>query len=107
MEEAGAGFSSRRSAKEAMVQSWAALVEAKADTGATAGALAKIGAATAAGILFLLSFCCLFEFFVCSNGRCSEMFNVTNRLVVLFSRIDVDPADGFVTEHELIQWNLQ
>ena len=53
------------------------------------------------------SFCCLFEFFVCSNGRCSEMFNVTNRLVVLFPRIDVDPADGFVTEHELIQWNLQ
>ena len=39
-----------------MVQSWAALVEAEADIGATAGALAKIGAATAASILFLMSF---------------------------------------------------
>lgn len=36
-----------------------------------------------------------------------ERFNVTNRLVVLFPRIDVDPADGFVTGHELTQWNLQ
>ena len=35
-----------------MVQSWAALAEAEADTGATAGALAKIGAAaTAVGSL--------------------------------------------------------
>ena len=48
MEEAGAGLSSRRSAEEAMVQSWAALVEAEADMGAAAGALAKIGAAAAA-----------------------------------------------------------
>ncbi|GMY18593.1 reticulocalbin-2 [Fagus crenata] len=36
-----------------------------------------------------------------------ERFNVTNRLVVLFPRIDVQPADGFVTEHELTEWNLQ
>ena len=36
-----------------------------------------------------------------------ERFNVTNRLAVLFSRIDVQPADGFVTEHELTEWNLQ
>ncbi|XP_030945803.1 uncharacterized protein LOC126714860 [Quercus robur] len=36
-----------------------------------------------------------------------ERFNVTDRLVVLFPRIDADPADGFVTEHELTQWNLQ
>ncbi|KAK7818956.1 hypothetical protein CFP56_040857 [Quercus suber] len=35
------------------------------------------------------------------------MFNVTNRLVVLFLRIDVDPVDGFVTKHKLTQWNLQ
>lgn len=30
-----------------------------------------------------------------------------NRLVLLFPKIDVDPADGFVTENELIEWNLQ
>ncbi|XP_030522607.1 calumenin-B [Rhodamnia argentea] len=36
-----------------------------------------------------------------------ERFNVTNRLVLLFPKIDVDPADGFVTEHELTEWNLQ
>ncbi|MBA0843162.1 hypothetical protein Goarm_000375 [Gossypium armourianum] len=34
-------------------------------------------------------------------------FNVMNRLVLLFPKIDVDPADGFVTENELIEWNLQ
>ncbi|KAK7831515.1 ubiquinol oxidase [Quercus suber] len=45
------------------------------------------------------SFCCLFEFSVCSNSRCSEMFNVTDRLVMLFPRIDVDPTNGFVIEH--------
>ena len=48
MEEAGAGLSSRRSAKEMTVQSWATLAEAEADTGVVAGALAKIGAAAAA-----------------------------------------------------------
>ena len=48
MEEAGAGLSSRRLAEEAMVQSWAALVEAEADMGVTAGALAKIEAIAAA-----------------------------------------------------------
>ncbi|XP_010031375.2 reticulocalbin-2 [Eucalyptus grandis] len=36
-----------------------------------------------------------------------ERFNVTNRLVSLFPKIDVDPPDGFVTEHELTEWNLQ
>ncbi|GKE95565.1 calumenin, partial [Tanacetum coccineum] len=33
-------------------------------------------------------------------------FNITHRLVLLFPRIDVHPADGFVSEHELTQWNL-
>ncbi|KAI4313184.1 hypothetical protein L6164_026182 [Bauhinia variegata] len=36
-----------------------------------------------------------------------EKFNVTNRLVLLFPKINVDPVDGFVTEHELTKWNLQ
>ncbi|KMT02568.1 hypothetical protein BVRB_9g202550 [Beta vulgaris subsp. vulgaris] len=36
-----------------------------------------------------------------------EKFNVTNRLLVLFPKIDVDPIDGYVTENELIEWNLQ
>ncbi|KAL8053194.1 hypothetical protein ABFS82_05G056400 [Erythranthe guttata] len=36
-----------------------------------------------------------------------EKFNVTNRLVVLFPKIDVDPVDGYVSETELIQWNLK
>ncbi|PKI63970.1 hypothetical protein CRG98_015646 [Punica granatum] len=36
-----------------------------------------------------------------------EKFNITNRLVLLFPKIDVDPADGFVTENELTEWNLQ
>ncbi|XP_014514637.1 reticulocalbin-2 [Vigna radiata var. radiata] len=35
-----------------------------------------------------------------------DKFNVTNRLILLFPKIDVDPADWFVTEHELTQWNL-
>ncbi|KAL3502339.1 hypothetical protein ACH5RR_036788, partial [Cinchona calisaya] len=35
-----------------------------------------------------------------------ERFNVTNRLVLLFPKIDVDPTDGFVTESELTRWNL-
>ncbi|KVH95798.1 Calcium-binding EF-hand [Cynara cardunculus var. scolymus] len=34
-------------------------------------------------------------------------FNITHRLVLLFPRIDVDPSDGFVTEHELTEWNLE
>lgn len=33
-------------------------------------------------------------------------FNITHRLVLLFPRIDVYPSDGFVTEHELTEWNL-
>ncbi|KAG8382608.1 hypothetical protein BUALT_Bualt05G0095200 [Buddleja alternifolia] len=36
-----------------------------------------------------------------------EKFNVTNRLVLLFPKIDVDPVDGYVSETELIQWHLQ
>ncbi|XP_075496125.1 uncharacterized protein LOC142533292 [Primulina tabacum] len=35
-----------------------------------------------------------------------ERFNVTNRLVLLFPKIDVDPVDEYVTERELTQWNL-
>ncbi|CAA0814789.1 Calcium-binding EF hand family protein [Striga hermonthica] len=36
-----------------------------------------------------------------------EKFNVTDRLVLLFPKIDVDPADGYLTQSELTQWNLQ
>lgn len=34
-------------------------------------------------------------------------FNITHRLVLLFPRIDIDPTDGFVTENELTEWNLE
>ncbi|KAI3502016.1 hypothetical protein L1887_30047 [Cichorium endivia] len=34
-------------------------------------------------------------------------FNITHRLVLLFPRIDIDPTDGFVTDHELTEWNLE
>nr|GMD16540.1 calumenin-B [Ipomoea batatas] len=36
-----------------------------------------------------------------------EKFNVTNRLVLLFPKIDIDPPDGFVSERELTHWNLE
>ncbi|KAF4373454.1 hypothetical protein G4B88_015985 [Cannabis sativa] len=36
-----------------------------------------------------------------------EKFNVTNRLLVLFPKVDVDPVDGFVTLDELTEWNLK
>ncbi|XP_059656175.1 uncharacterized protein LOC132303105 [Cornus florida] len=36
-----------------------------------------------------------------------DKFNVTNRLVLLFPKLDVGPPDGYVTEHELTQWNLK
>eukprot|EP00262_Sarcandra_glabra_P013437 TRINITY_DN3720_c0_g1_i1.p1 TRINITY_DN3720_c0_g1~~TRINITY_DN3720_c0_g1_i1.p1 ORF type:complete len:314 (+),score=57.16 TRINITY_DN3720_c0_g1_i1:125-943(+) len=36
-----------------------------------------------------------------------DKFNVTNRLVLLFPRIDLDPVDGFVTVDELTVWNLR
>ncbi|KAL4194588.1 hypothetical protein AMTRI_Chr05g60110 [Amborella trichopoda] len=36
-----------------------------------------------------------------------ERFNVTSRLVLLFPRIDIAPADGFLSTEELTQWNLQ
>ncbi|XP_019163688.1 PREDICTED: calumenin [Ipomoea nil] len=36
-----------------------------------------------------------------------EKFNVTNRLVMLFPKIDIDPPDGYVSERELTQWNLE
>ncbi|XP_020534010.1 reticulocalbin-2 isoform X2 [Jatropha curcas] len=35
-----------------------------------------------------------------------EKFNVTSRLLLLFPKIDVDPIDGYVSEHELTEWNL-
>ncbi|XP_043817905.1 calumenin-B isoform X2 [Manihot esculenta] len=35
-----------------------------------------------------------------------EKFNVTNRLLLLFPKIDVDPVDGYVSVHELTEWNL-
>ncbi|KAK7280649.1 hypothetical protein RJT34_25714 [Clitoria ternatea] len=35
-----------------------------------------------------------------------DKFNVTNRLILLFPKIDVDPTDSFVSEHELTLWNL-
>ncbi|KEH44431.1 calcium-binding EF hand-like protein [Medicago truncatula] len=36
-----------------------------------------------------------------------DKFNVTSRLLLLFPKIDVDPADQFVDLHELTMWNLQ
>ncbi|XP_043717857.1 calumenin-like [Telopea speciosissima] len=36
-----------------------------------------------------------------------ERLNITSRLVLLFPKIDVDPVDGFVTESEMTEWNLQ
>lgn len=36
-----------------------------------------------------------------------DRFNVTSRLVLLFPKVDVDPVDGFLSEHELTEWNLQ
>lgn len=36
-----------------------------------------------------------------------DRFNVTDRLLLLFPKIDVDPADGFVSEAELTEWNLK
>lgn len=36
-----------------------------------------------------------------------DKFNVTNRLVLLFPKIDVHPSDGFVSLHELTHWNLE
>lgn len=36
-----------------------------------------------------------------------DKFNVTDRLVLLFPKVDVHPADGFVTANELSRWNLQ
>ncbi|EEF49631.1 reticulocalbin-2 isoform X2 [Ricinus communis] len=35
-----------------------------------------------------------------------EKFNVTSRLLLLFPKIDVDPVDGHVSEHELTEWNM-
>ncbi|XP_042023946.1 calumenin-B-like [Salvia splendens] len=36
-----------------------------------------------------------------------EKFNVTNRLLLLFPNIDVDPPNGYVSAAELTQWNLK
>ncbi|KAL9244220.1 hypothetical protein vseg_018021 [Gypsophila vaccaria] len=35
-----------------------------------------------------------------------ERFNVTNRLLLLFPRIDVGPSDGYVSEEELVEWHV-
>ncbi|RZC75106.1 hypothetical protein C5167_050586 [Papaver somniferum] len=35
-----------------------------------------------------------------------DRFNVTNRILSLFPKIDFSPADGFITESELTDWNL-
>ncbi|XP_029119008.1 uncharacterized protein [Elaeis guineensis] len=36
-----------------------------------------------------------------------DRFNVTHRIIDLFPKIDVGPADGFVSSDELTQWNLK
>lgn len=36
-----------------------------------------------------------------------EKFNVTDRLVLLFPKIDVDPTDGYATGRELVEWILK
>lgn len=36
-----------------------------------------------------------------------ERFNVTHRIISLFPRIDIGPADGHVSADELAHWNLQ
>lgn len=36
-----------------------------------------------------------------------DKFNVTDRLVLIFPKIDVDPVDWFVSESELTEWNMQ
>ncbi|KAI5582251.1 hypothetical protein POPTR_007G076300v4 [Populus trichocarpa] len=36
-----------------------------------------------------------------------EKFNVTNRLLVLFPKIDMEPVDGYLSEHELTEWSLK
>ncbi|XP_044491582.1 calumenin-B-like [Mangifera indica] len=36
-----------------------------------------------------------------------EKFNITNRLVLLFPKIDVQPPDGYISESELTDWNMQ
>ncbi|GMH07060.1 hypothetical protein Nepgr_008900 [Nepenthes gracilis] len=36
-----------------------------------------------------------------------ERFNVTNRLIMLFPKIDSKPKDGFVSEEELTEWNFR
>ncbi|XP_047333300.1 calumenin-like [Impatiens glandulifera] len=36
-----------------------------------------------------------------------DRFNVTGRLILLFPKLDVDPPDGFATQHELTEWMLK
>lgn len=36
-----------------------------------------------------------------------DRFNVTHRIIDLFPKIDVGPADGFISSDELTQWNLR
>lgn len=35
-----------------------------------------------------------------------DKFNVTNRIVLLFPKIDVNPEDGFLSESEFTEWNV-
>ncbi|KAG1367633.1 calumenin [Cocos nucifera] len=43
------------------------------------------------------------EDYINDDGR----FNITNRIILLFPKIDVSPGDGFVSSDELVEWNLQ
>ncbi|XP_068648549.1 uncharacterized protein [Aristolochia californica] len=35
-----------------------------------------------------------------------DRFNVTQRIIMLFPKVDLDPTDGFVSLDELTEWNL-
>ncbi|RWW82500.1 hypothetical protein BHE74_00009040 [Ensete ventricosum] len=43
------------------------------------------------------------EDYINDEGR----FNVFRRIALLFPKIDVGPADGFLTSEELAEWNLK
>lgn len=36
-----------------------------------------------------------------------DKFNVTNRIVLLFPKIDVRPQDGVLSEDEFTEWNVK
>lgn len=50
-----------------------------------------------------------YDLFVCNFGKGKSLFDWCwfCRLIVLFPKLDVSPADGFVTESELTEWNMQ